>query len=108
MDFKETNAITSALNKLADYEDKEEQGVLIYAPCKIGDIIYEPTNRNTINEYRVTGIKKEAFAIWIELKLEKGFVYQSICGVEVGDFGKTVFLTRSEAEEALAKKGGHK
>lgn len=87
--------------KLAEYEDLEEQGLLLRLPCHIGDIIYEPTNRNTINEYRVTGIKEEAFALWIEWKLEKGFVYQSIYGVEVGEIGKTVFLTQAEAEQEL-------
>ena len=29
-----------AMEKLADYEDAEEQGRLIKLPCKIGDIIY--------------------------------------------------------------------
>ena len=91
----------SAYKKLAEYEDLEEQGLLLRLPCHIGDIIYEPTNRNTINEYRVTGIKEEAFALWIEWKLEKGFVYQSIYGVEVGEIGKTVFLTQAEAEQKL-------
>ena len=89
------------LTKLGEYEDLEEQGLLLRLPCHIGDIIYEPTNRNTINEYRVTGIREEAFALWIEWKLEKGFVYQSIYGVEVGDIGKTVFLTQAEAERKL-------
>lgn len=37
--------------RLAQYEDLEEQGLLLRLPCHIGDIIYEPTNRNTINEY---------------------------------------------------------
>ena len=105
-EFQHNCPFMKMAQKLKAYEDKEEQGLLISVPCKIGDIIYEPTNRNTINEYRVTGIKKEAFAIWIEWKLEKGFVYQSIYGVEVGDIGKTVFLTRSEAEEALARMKG--
>ena len=87
--------------KLAQYENLEEQGLLLRLPCHIGDIIYEPTNRNTINEYKVTGIRKELFALWIEWELEKGFVYQSIYGVEVEDIGKTVFLTKEEAERKL-------
>ena len=89
------------IERLAEYEDLEEQGLLLRLPCKVGDFIYEPTNRNTINEYRVTGIKEKAFALWIEWKLEKGFVYQSIYGVEVGEIGKTVFLTQEEAEQKL-------
>ena len=91
----------NVLGRLAEYEDLEEQGLLLRLPCQIGEIIYDPTNRNTINEYRVTGIKEEAFALWIEWKLEKGFVYQSIYGVEVGEIGKTVFLTKAEAEQKL-------
>ena len=91
---------------LAEYEDAEEQGLLLRLPCNIGDIIYEPTNKNTINEYIVTGIKKELFALWIEWKLEKGFVYQSIYGIEVEDIGRTVFLTKEEAEQALAEMKG--
>ena len=29
------------LQKLADYEDLEEQGLLLKLPCRVGDIIYE-------------------------------------------------------------------
>lgn len=97
--------VTNACDKLGAYEDAEEQGLLLRLPCKVGDIIYEPTNRDTINEYRVTGIKKGMFSLWIEWELEEGFIYQSIYGVEVGDIGKTVFLTRQEAEKELADMG---
>ena len=30
----------SAAEKLADYEDAEEQGLLLLLPCKIGDMVY--------------------------------------------------------------------
>lgn len=29
-----------ALQKLADYEDAEEQGLLVHLPCKVGDTVY--------------------------------------------------------------------
>lgn len=32
--------IRAVLKKLADYEDLEEQGLLVRLPCKVGDIIY--------------------------------------------------------------------
>lgn len=32
--------LEKALEKLADYEDLEEQGLLARLPCKVGDIIY--------------------------------------------------------------------
>ncbi|MBD5499103.1 MAG: hypothetical protein HDR11_15350 [Lachnospiraceae bacterium] len=38
--FEEFNKVTSALNRLAKYEDLEEQGKLIKLPCKVGDRIY--------------------------------------------------------------------
>ena len=28
------------MEKLADYEDLEEQGVLVILPCKVGDTVY--------------------------------------------------------------------
>ena len=102
-------AIQKAINKLGEYEDLEEQGLLLRLPFRIGDIIYEPISRNTINEYRVTGIKKEAFSLGIEWELENGFIYQNengfiyqnIHGVEIEEIGKTVFLTKAEAEQKL-------
>lgn len=33
LSFSETNALTDALNKLAEYEDAEERGLLIHLPC---------------------------------------------------------------------------
>lgn len=35
-----------AMEKLADYEDAEEQGRLVILPCKIGDTIYEVSYEN--------------------------------------------------------------
>lgn len=32
--------LEKALEKLADYEDLEEQGLLVRLPCKVGDIVY--------------------------------------------------------------------
>ena len=32
----------SPTEKLADYEDAEEQGLLLRLPCKVGDILYYP------------------------------------------------------------------
>lgn len=32
--------IRAVLKKLADYEDLEEQGLLVRLPCKVGDIVY--------------------------------------------------------------------
>lgn len=33
--------VGKAVNKLADYEDAEEQGLLLRLPCKVGDKVYK-------------------------------------------------------------------
>lgn len=36
----------------------------------------------------------------------EGFVWQSLSGIKAGETGKTVFLTREEAEKALEEMEG--
>ena len=38
--------------KLAEYEDLEEQGLLLKLPCKVGDTVYSIT-RDFISEYNI-------------------------------------------------------
>ena len=80
-----------------EYEDKEEQGVLIELPCKEGDTVYIIVGKDIL-EQRVLGYKISS-SDGIEIYTLKRILY-------VSDFGKTVFLTRSEAKEALTKMGG--
>ena len=74
---------------------------LAVLPCKPGDTVYEVTSRKTISEYRVKAIRVELFCTFIEWDIVAGFVDKSIFGVPVDEIGKTVFLTREEAEKAL-------
>lgn len=100
--------------KLKDYEDLEEQGRLIKLPCKVGDTVYCIFSRYTkctfnnekFDEYSCQGCeyecdsKKEnyvqgmrAYSLdWIVTNLKK--------------FGKTLFLTKSEAEARLKELKG--
>ena len=94
-----TNYMTpSVVKKLADYEDKQEQGLLIELPCKVGDKAWY-VHKGGIDEVEV-----DSFIININL-----FVNVSLY-IGCDRFGKTLtpyktlFFTRSEAEEALAKK----
>lgn len=75
-----------------------------HLPCKAGDTLYEITSRNTISEYAVTAIRIELFNVFIDWKLIQGFVDRYISDVPVSEIGKTVFLTREEAEKALEEK----
>lgn len=77
---------------------------VIVPPCKVGDTLYEITSRNTISEYEVTAIRIELFNVFIDWKLTQGFVDRYISDMPVGEIGKTVFLTREEAEKALEEK----
>ena len=83
-----------AAEKLADYEDLEEQGRLIKLPCKVGDTIYG------LHEAMVCELDTETIGI---SKMPSGEILYLIDGWELdkGDFGKTVFLTKSEAEAKL-------
>ena len=98
----------SALMELKKYQEADKNGRLAVLPCKAGDTVYEVTSRKTISEYRVKAIRVELFCTFIEWDIVAGFVDKSIFGVPVNEIGKTVFLTREEAEKALeAMKDGN-
>ena len=93
-----------AADKLAAYEDAEEQGLLVRLPCKVGDTIYAPT-RNIISEFRVEvfeyGGYNERF-LRVGWHLTKGITGNfRLDGIRASEIGKTVFLSREEAEAAL-------
>ena len=96
-----------AIDKLAAYEDAEEQGRLVRLPCKVGDTLYAPT-RNIISEFRVSQFDfggYEKSYLWVNWYLTKGITGNfRIDGIKASEIGKTVFLTCEEAEAAL--KGG--
>lgn len=95
-----------AADKLAAYEDAEEQGLLVRLPCKVGDTVYAPT-RNIISEFRVSQFDFGGYEkpyLWVEWYLTKGITGNfRIDGIRASEIGKTVFLSREEAEAALKK-----
>lgn len=91
----------SALMELKKYQEADKDGRLVVLPCKVGDRLYEVTGRKTISVYKVRAIRVELFGLFIERDIVEGFVWQSLAGINAGEIGKTVFLTRKEAEKAL-------
>ena len=88
--------------KLRDYEDLEEQGLLLKLPCKVGDTVYSIT-RDFISEYNIRNfICYDNGNIFFDWKCVKG-IYLNIKGFHIDDIGKTVFLTKEEAEKALER-----
>ncbi len=82
-------AINKCFNRLGEYENLEEQGKLLKLPCVVGDTIYI---LNTLPSGKVvlTETKADTFIIALSV-MEKRF-------------GKTVFLTKSEAEQAVKER----
>ena len=93
-----------AADKLAAYEDAEEQGRLVILPCKVGDMLYAPT-RNIISEFRVSHFEfggYEEHYLWAGWHRTKGITGKfRLDGIRASKIGKTVFLSREEAEAAL-------
>ena len=89
------------INCLRKLAEADKDGRLVVLPCKVGDRLYEVTGRKTISVYKVRAIRVELFGLFIEWDIVEGFVWQSLSGINAGEIGKTVFLTREEAEKAL-------
>lgn len=83
-----------ATQKLAHYEDLEEQGKLIELPCKIGDTVYG-TRRWHGTKIAKAGTVSEMFYTQ-EGKLM--IVVKYVCR---GYWGEKIFATLEEAEAAL-------
>ena len=89
------------LYRLEELAKADKGGRVVMSPCKVGDWLYEVTGRKTISVYKVRAIRVELFGLFIEWDIVEGFVWQSLSGINAGEIGKTVFLTREEAEKAL-------
>ena len=100
--------VGEALDNFRQLVKADKDGRLVVLPCKVGDRLYEVTGRKTISVYKVKAIRVELFSLFIEWDIVEGFVWQSLSGINAGEIGKTVFLTREEAEKALeAMKDGN-
>lgn len=99
-----------AFDKLANYEDLEEQGLLLKLPCKVGDTVYCIYERYTkcseneqeFDEYSCQGCEciecdshKEFY-----INQQKAYALDWIV-TNLNNFGKIVFLTQEEAEAKL-------
>ena len=84
------------VERLAEYEDLEEQGLLLRLPCPIGTTVYNTTWWDYVEEkVKVDG--KTFYRTVHKHKVSKS----TFSLLDVKDFGKTVFLTKAEAEQKL-------
>lgn len=99
--------IEAVYRRLKEYEDLEEQGRLIKLPCKIGDTVWEVNKeRNIVSEFTIKSVTKYPLSIQFNWKLVNG-IYRNIAGFADFHIGKTVFLTKSEAEAKLKEPRGN-
>ena len=99
--------IYQAIQKLAHYEDLDEQGLLLQLPCKVGDTIYVNgiLGVGEVEEYKVIRVdyhsnlatKRSEFYIEALLMSDP----TNSIGFYDKEIGKTVFLTKAEAEQKL-------
>lgn len=97
----------SAARKLAEYEDLEEQGLLVRLSCKVGDIVWD-NDFGYPESYEIKAFSYGYCDSYVEPDIEDQiiFYYENYSGSITGAFpiseiGKTVFLTREEAEKKL-------
>ena len=98
----EYEELGNLLKELKELRELEEQGLLLKLPCKIGDTVYSIT-RDFISEYNIRNfICYDNGNIFFDWKCVKG-IYLNIKGFHIDDIGKTVFLTKEEAEQELKR-----
>lgn len=84
------------INRIRDLARADKDGRLVMLPCKVGDTVYW-VHGAVITECKVHRIQKNRNGLYICLKSKKshGAFRTDLC------FGKSIFLTREEAEKAL-------
>lgn len=103
-EYWEHKQVAKYLRQLKDYEDLEEQEKLVKLPCKVKDTVYGISMgkiiKLTVNEISTLYMKGEKI---INVKCQNNDEFRNYVERE---FGKTVFLTKSEAEEKLKELRG--
>lgn len=82
------------LEELKEYEDLEEQGLLLKLPCKVGTTVW--------------AIEKEDIGLGWNPEYVYCIKQEKFNATMVGVFGKDIFLTKEEAEQELKRLGEKK
>lgn len=91
--------LIDAAQKLAEYEDLEGQGLLVRLPCMVGDMVFYVHSfySRIIEKYVVTGFCFYGDGCQIRCRNSEG----ESSYFQTRFIGKTLFLTREEAERSL-------
>ena len=96
--------------KLRDYEDLEEQGLLLKLPCKVGTVAYlidhnfvrmeRKPIKCIIDEFTVDRYN-DCYAVLNGA--ENFYMMRRFRAINIKQFGETIFLTKEGAEKALER-----
>ena len=99
--------VAELLEELKSYKEAEEQGSLVRLPCRIGDMVWDNVFGYP-ESYEIKAFSYGYCDSYVEPDIEDQiiFYYENYSGSITGAFpmseiGKTVFLTREEAEKKL-------
>lgn len=98
---QEHEQLAEWLTQLKEYQQLEEQGRLVILPCKIGTKVYNTTWWVDVREEVIVAGKTYYRTDRRHIVSESTFDYY-----DIAEFGKTVFLTKSEAEAKLRELRG--
>ena len=103
-------AMAELREKLKEYEDLEGQGMLIKLPCKVGDKIFldfagfgKDVDKFTVKDFHLDCFEDGETILFCDYESNDRILSGQI---DVMEFGKTVFLTKSEAESKLKELKG--
>ena len=95
---------------LAEYEDLEEQGLLLKLPCKVGTVAYlidhnfvrmeRKPIKCIIDEFTVDRYN-DCYAVLNGA--ENFYMMRRFRAINIKQFGKTIFLIKKDAEKALER-----
>ena len=85
--------VAELLEELKSYKEAEEQGLLVRLPCKVGDSVFIIVGKD-ISRQGIRKIEISDNSIIFKTNRQKRIFH-------VAEFGKSVFLTREEAEKKL-------
>ena len=109
-EYWEHKQVAEYLRKFKYYEDLEEQGRLIKLPCKVGDKIFldfagfgKDVDKFTVKDFHLDCFEDGETILFCDYESNDNTLSGQI---DVTEFGKTVFLTKSEAEAKLEELRG--
>ena len=101
---------TSRIERAHNLHVADKEGRVIVLPCKVGDILWITGSIRRLYSAKVRTffIENPSGVRGRDNDAGTQMIRTTECDVPMRDFGKTVFLTREEAEKALAEMEGKK